>query len=354
MGQGNSQDPILKKLLQENSKLKLEARLRKSLSLQLEKQRHNIAVAKKKLRQEVSKLQLEARLRKSLSSQLEKQRKLIVEAKAIAQHKSDELHLISTQLAKYLSPQIHEKIFSEQKGISIKSGRKKLTIFFSDIVSFTNITEQLEPEELTALLNYYLNEMSELALEYGGTIDKFIGDALMIFFGDPDSNGFKKDAENCVYMAIAMQQRMSELANEWGIRFSLKKPLQIRMGISTGFCTVGNFGSNQRLDYTAIGAPVNLASRVQGAAYPNSIFISEETYLLVQDTFSFSESVQLRLKGITHPVVCYALSSGSDKESESTEFMGKRYKLKIDEKNFSKKDHAELKQVIKKITPKNN
>ena len=155
-------------------------------------------------------------------------------------------------------------------------------------------------------------------------------------------------------MAIAMQQRMSELANEWGIRFGLKKPLQIRMGINTGFCTVGNFGSNQRLDYTAIGAPVNLASRVQGAAYPNSIFISEETYLLVQDTFSFSESVQLRLKGITHPVVCYALSSGSDKESESTEFMGKRYKLKIDKRNFSKKDHAELKQVIKKITPKNN
>jgi class 3 adenylate cyclase len=94
---------------------------------------------------------------------------------------------IAVKLAKYLSPQVYDSIFSGEKDVKIESYRKKLTVFFSDIKDFTKTTDSMESEALTGLLNEYLNEMSKIALEYGGTIDKYIGDAIMIFFGDPES-----------------------------------------------------------------------------------------------------------------------------------------------------------------------
>jgi len=134
----------------------------------------------KDLKKELSRLRLEANLRKSLATQLEKQKKVAEDAKAEAQY-------VSGQLAKYLSPQIYESIFSGKQNVEVKSYRKKITVFFSDIVNFT-----------TALLNFYLNEMSQIALKHGATIDKYIGDAIMIFFGDPESFGIEEDARRCV------------------------------------------------------------------------------------------------------------------------------------------------------------
>lgn len=306
----------------------------------------------RELRKENSKLQLEARLRKSLSFQLEKQRLALAEAKNAAQKKSDELHLISTQLAKYLSPQLHKRIFDEKQNVQVKSSRKKLTIFFSDIVGFTNITERLESEELTALLNFYLDEMSTIALEFGGTIDKFVGDAIMIFFGDPDTEGIERDATNCVKMAIEMQKKMHGLSEDWGKMFNLKTPLEIRVGLSTGFCTVGNFGSSDRLDYTAIGSPVNLAARVQSAASPSSILISEDTYLLVKDHFNFDKPIELDLKGIGHPVNCYELLETADRNKHDSEFKGQNFDLKINADEFSKDDYDELNDLVSRLEPK--
>lgn len=308
----------------------------------------------RELRKENSKLQLEARLRKALSLQLEKQRLALAEAKVAAQVKSDELQLISTQLAKYLSPQLHERIFEEKQSVQVKSLRKKLTIFFSDIVGFTNITERLESEELTELLNFYLDEMSRIALEFGGTIDKFVGDAIMVFFGDPNTQGSEVDAVNCLKMAIKMQERMSGLANQWGKKFSLKSSLEVRIGLSTGFCTVGNFGSSDRLDYTAIGTPVNLASRVQSAAQPSSILISEDTYFLVKDHFRFGSPMELKLKGIGHPVICYQLSNLNKVRDLNKEIKGKNFILKINEPEFSSSDYAELDEIVSRLFPKPN
>ena len=134
------------------------------------------------LRREVAKLKLEANLRKSLADQLAAQKKIADEAKVEVERKSKEVEAISTKLSRYLSPQIHEQIFSGKQDAEVKSNRKKLTMFFSDIVGFTTISDELESEEITNLLNFYLNEMSNIALEYGGTIDKYIGDGLMIFF----------------------------------------------------------------------------------------------------------------------------------------------------------------------------
>ena len=148
--------------------------------------------------------------------------------------------------------------------------RKKLTIFFSDIKDFTATTERLQPEELTALLNEYLTEMTAIAQKHGGTVDKYIGDAILVFFGDPETKGVREDAQACVRMAIEMQKRLGQLNARWR-RAGIERPFQARIGINTGYCNVGNFGSDDRMDYTIIGAEANLAARLQSVAAPGGI-----------------------------------------------------------------------------------
>lgn len=174
---------------------------------------------------------------------------------------------LARNLAKYLSPQVWEMIFSGKKSVRLETQRKKLTVFFSDIRGFTELSEELEAEALTDLLNNYLNEMSKIALKYGGTIDKFVGDCVMVFFGDPSTQGAKKDAVAAVSMGIAMRKHMKVLRQQWRAQ-GITKPLEIRMGINTGYCTVGNFGADTRMDYTIIGREVNLASRLESARKP--------------------------------------------------------------------------------------
>ena len=184
--------------------------------------------------------------------------------------KSAALEGLANQLAKYLSPQVYNSIFTGKQEVKLASSRKKLSIFFSDIVGFTQTADRLESEELTQLLNHYLAEMSRIAFAHGATIDKYVGDAILVFFGDPETRGVGEDALACVRMAIEMRSRMKELQHQWH-RSGIEKPLQVRMGIHTGYCTVGNFGSDDRLDYTIIGGAVNIASRLQSMAAPGQI-----------------------------------------------------------------------------------
>ena len=116
--------------------------------------------------------------------------------------KSNALEQLSNQLAKYLSPQVYDSIFAGKQEVKLVSQRKRLTVFFSDLVGFTETTERLESEDLTRLLNQYLTEMSQIALAHGATLDKFVGDAIVIFFGDPETLGVKEDALACVKMAL--------------------------------------------------------------------------------------------------------------------------------------------------------
>lgn len=218
-----------------------------------------------------------------------------------------DLQNLSTQLAKYLSPQVYNSIFTGKQEVKIEAKRKKLTVFFSDIKNFTKTTEHLEPEDLTYLLNNYLNEMSAIALKYGATIDKFIGDAILIFFGDPESKGVKEDALLCVSMAIEMKSRMEELRDKW-LEDGIAQPFEIRIGINTGYCTVGNFGSESKLDYTIIGNNVNLASRLESSADVNEILISEETYLLIRDSVNCLKKEAINVKGFEHPIQTYQVS----------------------------------------------
>ncbi|MBN2826059.1 MAG: PAS domain S-box protein [Campylobacterales bacterium] len=211
---------------------------------------------------------------------------------------------LSHKLSFYISPQIYESIYLGKQDVSVKSTRKPLTIFFSDLVGFTKMTEELEPEVLSDILNSYLDEMVKIALKYGATIDKFIGDAVMLFFGDPKSLGLKEDALQCVLMALEMRQKVQEMSPVWMAK-GLTKPLQVRMGISSGNVTVGNFGSNYRIDYTIVGEHVNLASRLESKAKPNTILISQQTNDLIKDKIATKPIGELMLKGIAQPISTY-------------------------------------------------
>jgi class 3 adenylate cyclase len=156
---------------------------------------------------------------------------------------------VSMKISRYLPPQIYKSIFSGQKDVVVQTERKRLSIFFSDIKDFTATTERLQPEALTDMLNEYLTEMSAIALTHGGTVDKFIGDAILVFFGDPETKGPVEDAKACLRMAMDMQQRLGELKSKWRGE-GTEEPFVVRMGINSGYCNVGNFGSNDRMDYS--------------------------------------------------------------------------------------------------------
>jgi adenylate cyclase len=235
-----------------------------------------------------------------VSARKQAENKLLEANRQIAEQNRT-LESLSAQLSKYLSPQIYASIFSGRQTIEISSRRKRLTIFFADICDFAEMTRSLEPEELTSFFNLYVTEMARIALNHGATIDKYVGDEIMAFFGDPETRGVKEDAIACVTMAIAMQRRVRELQSEWQ-EMGLEKPLQVRMGINTGFCTVGNFGSPDRMDYTIIGDEVNLAARLQAHAQAGGILISQKTYSLVKNTVLTEEQLAISVKGFARPV----------------------------------------------------
>ena len=224
---------------------------------------------------------------------------------------NDFLATLSMKISRYLSPQIYKSIFSGQKDVTIHTERKKLTIFFSDINDFTATTERLQPEQVTSLLNEYFTEMSNIALKHGGTLDKFVGDAILIFFGDPESRGEAEDAKACLHMAAEMQRRLAELNAKWRNE-GVEHPFRVRMGINTGYCNVGNFGSADRMDYTIIGADANLAARQQSIAEPGHIVVSYETYALVRDILVAHALPAITMKGISREVVPYAVEGMLD------------------------------------------
>ena len=271
--------------------------------------------------------------------------------------KNEQLQALSNKLAKYLSRQVYKNIFEGKSDVRIQSYRKKLTIFFSDIQGFTELTDRVESEVLTGALNKYLNEMSKIALDHGGTIDKYIGDAIMIFFGDPETLGEKEDALACVKMAIAMRKKLIEMRREWDV-LGVSTPLRVRMGINTGFCTVGNFGSEERLDYTIVGGSVNLASRLESAADTDGILISHDTFSLVKDEVACKPEKEITVKGIAYPVMTYSVidlleTLEQEREHIEAELKGFNLKIEFDQLNYADKLYARemLMKAMAKLGP---
>ena len=223
-----------------------------------------------------------------------------------AENQKEQTQKLSLNLAKYLPPQIHEAIFSGKFETGIATKRKKLTIFFSDIANFTSTSEGLQPEDLTMYLNEYFSEMTAIALEYGATIDKYIGDAMMVFFGDPDSKGEREDARACVNMALRMRDKISNLQLKWQ-KQGFSEPFQVRMGMNTGYCNVGNFGSDQRLTYTIIGSEVNVAQRLETSAESGGILMSYETYAHAQDLIEVEQLESISMKGVNREIKVFSV-----------------------------------------------
>ena len=193
--------------------------------------------------------------------------------------------MVSTKLSYYLSPQIYQSIFSGEKDAKIQTERKKLTIFFSDIADFTAITESSPAgRDLRRLLNEYFTAMAVIALKHGGTVDKFIGDAILDLLRRPanpwaDGGRARLRAHGHRDAAAALAELNARLARAT----ASSQPFRARIGINTGYCNVGNFGSDQRMEYTIIGAETNLAARLQSIADPGQIILSYESYVCVRD-----------------------------------------------------------------------
>jgi len=253
---------------------------------------------------------------------------------------------ILNKLSKYFSPQVYSSIFSGALDVTINTSRKNLTVFFSDIKGFTTITEKLEPEILTKLITNYLTKMTDIAIEYGGTVDKYIGDAIMIFFGDPESKGIKEDANSCVLMAIKMKKALKELRKNWELA-GVSESLDVRMGIHTDMCTVGNFGSLDRLDYTVLGNGVNLASRLESLAESNEILISENTYNLIKKEIHCNYFDSLTVKGKAHSIKTFQVIEAHSVKKSFNQIKNSKegFKLEIDKDKIIDKD--EVLQLLK-------
>ena len=207
------------------------------------------------------------------------------------------------RLEKYLAPQVVESILESGEFQMATATRKKLTFMFTDIRGFTDLSDSLEPEETTTILNDYLSEMTKIIFEHGGTIDKFLGDGIMLFFGDPIPQD--DHALRAVRCAQAMNKRLQELQKKWFPAGG--RELQIGTGINSGYATVGNFGSADRMEYTAIGNQVNLAARLQTLAEAREIVTSSSTYGLVKEQVQAEEKGIFDIKGFARPIQVWRL-----------------------------------------------
>ncbi len=247
-------------------------------------------------------------------SMLEQYMILLIEYKKLLRHtktltrvsdnQQRKLNRILERLGRYVSMQLFKKITQGKEKVEIKTQRKKLTVFFSDLKDFSYTSYHMEGEDLSNFLNSYLEKMTQIITKWGGTLDKYIGDAIMVFFGDPEFTSDQDHALRCVHMGIEMREKMRELRRDW-YQMGYQEPLHCRMGIATGYCTVGNFGSSERMDYTIIGTPVNLASRLETAADVDEIYISHETWSYVKHKIACEPPVTLNLKGFHHPILAH-------------------------------------------------
>jgi len=217
--------------------------------------------------------------------------------------KVSELERMS-RLKRYLSPKLAESIIEHVGDLDLGSRRKYLTTFFSDVRGFTEASERMEPDELIAQVNDYLSEMTDIVFRHEGTLDKYVGDALMVFFGDPI---WQDDhAARAVTMAFEMREHMLEMREEWTRRY--RESFQIGIGIATGWVTVGDIGSSARSDYTVLGNDVNLASRLSDHATAGQILVNEATLEAVGDLVQAAPVDRVELKGVSREVRVYEVN----------------------------------------------
>lgn len=214
-----------------------------------------------------------------------------------ANRSREELARVQRKVEAYLPNQL----LATLSGKDLASRHQFVTVCFTDLSGFTRLMDQQPEDEVAAWLKMYLERMSLLASDHGGTIDKFLGDGMMIVFGAPNSGGRQADALACVQMALAMQQSLRILRQQWR-HCSWVNDLDMRVGIHSGECVVGNFGSSMRMEYTVIGSVVNLASRLEAQCEPGRVLLSKDTRALVGGHICTEPRGQAQVKGLDQPV----------------------------------------------------
>ncbi|OGC04306.1 hypothetical protein A2276_06875 [candidate division WOR-1 bacterium RIFOXYA12_FULL_43_27] len=214
----------------------------------------------------------------------------------------DKLLDSAKKLERYFSPQVVKMIMEKDPNAKLLNSRKLLTLFVSDIDNFTGISEASEPEDIINLLNEYFSVMTKIAFQHGGTVDKFMGDGMFIFFGDPIPQ--EDHAERALNMALAMQAEVQNMRKKWK---AASHDLQVSMGVTTGYVTVGNIGPEDRTDYTVIGNQVNAAFRLCSDAKPGQILVSQRTESLADAKFNFDKIGEVVIEGMKTPLMVYSL-----------------------------------------------
>ncbi|TGN02339.1 adenylate/guanylate cyclase domain-containing protein [Leptospira dzoumogneensis] len=212
---------------------------------------------------------------------------------------------IRTTFSKFVSKDVVDELLKNPENLNLGGSKKDITIFFSDIRGFTTMSEKMGPEELVQFLNQYLSEMTEIIIEFKGTIDKYMGDAIMAFWGAPVP--LEDHAYYACAASLAQMRRLAVLKEEWKARDL--PVMDIGIGLNSGPAVVGNMGSSHRMDYTCMGDTINLGSRLEGSnkEYATNIIISEYTYEKVKDRIIARELDLVKVKGKTKPVRIYEL-----------------------------------------------
>jgi class 3 adenylate cyclase len=208
------------------------------------------------------------------------------------------------ELKRFMPHQVAEELLAGQ--LSEGFERRKLTMLFADMVGFTDLSDTLEPEELSDVLNQYLREMTAVAVAHRGTLDNYIGDGLMVIFGAPVREEEADQAWSAVRAAFGMKARAEELTDAIRGR-GIPADLRVRVGVNTGHCTVGVFGSDILRAYKAVGFAVNVAARLQSEAEPGTVLVGFRTYALVKDRVKAEPREPLSLKGAARPVEAWEI-----------------------------------------------
>jgi len=236
-------------------------------------------------------------LLKTIGSQMA----MIIEQASLNEQIREEERMRS-RLERFHSPQVIDMILKggqETKDNIMEPKDLTATIIFTDIIGFTTLSERMPPREINMILNQFFSRMTDIIFEYDGTLDKYIGDALMAVFGAPIEK--KGDAERAITAALKMRKELAEMmANT-----AENKKINVRIGINTGRVVAGNIGSPKRMDYTVIGDPVNIASRLESIADPNQILIGEETYEHIKGRFKVNKVGARLVKGKTKKILVY-------------------------------------------------
>lgn len=204
------------------------------------------------------------------------------------------------QLRRYLAPQVADAVLNGGTSVSLGSTRRNLSILVATIRGFTSMSEAMEPEEVIDGLNQHFSVMTDVVFRHGGTLDKYIGDGILAFFGDPIP--FEDHAERAVVTALEMRQRLRGLRTRWSLE--RENALNVGIGLATGYVTVGNIGSDTRTEYTVIGNHVNLASHLAQAAGPDQILVSERTLAAsaIRDRIEATGLDPMKVDGFRTPV----------------------------------------------------